>query len=691
MYGDSNNKWQWILQEDLDTFLNDESGNPRFRINWTENIIMPISRMFRGNAIRTAFTNHVMPMSEAVKKRRDSMLTMMQGIGELANDIGGAGGLMLKSQFPVGDTPAETEARFPTWYTDDLVRGVNDIISVVSNMNELDAQTKEFLVDQLFCCGIGVLHDTEQNGYQKFEQIDANLFIWDVSARRQDLQDGDFMGDYWFDSSANIIDQYPDLSKENREQIDTLSRGITDAPMWLNNAYLGNITGRVRVIRAYWRDIDFQEFGIVKDEFGYEIYTRINHPNSLYTDADLIEPTLPQWIKIMKGKKKHKKPKETIHYVKCIDAGANPTAEMSADPIMLEYGEMTNAEENVFAPGKVLLPYKVATFKYFYGIPQGIVDFLIDSQRIMNRALSVKETLLNQYIPPSFLYEKTMLDPQDGGEEGFLRRLRNGKPNPVHGRNNLPNNFTIQPGTDLRGIQYINATIDSDRAAAQNSVGANQSMLGTGAQELVRNTQAMITQGSVMQEDLFSALELILKQCTQSIATRGRRLYYDNPDTLAYSISSDEVREILVSPESLNEKFFIRIERGESYLSETQKGTALALQFRQVGLLDDATLAKLINRSNEQDVYAAVTKYLSQKALADAQMAEVQQQEVLRQEARQEAQMNQGVEMQRETTAGAQAVQREKIDADVYADTLKAAAEVKKATLQANSRNVPTP
>lgn len=693
-HGDSNNKWQWILQDDLDTFLNDESGSPRFRVNWTENIIMPIVRQYIGNAIRTDFNYTVKPMSEAVKLRRDKELSRMKGMTRLANDLGPGLGDTLKQTFAIGNSEAETEQLFNGYYSDDLIRGINDLMKITAERNDLQGELKNWLAEQLAVNGIAVLHDIEHSGYQSFERIDANTFIWDPSARQADLQDGIFMGDYWFDDPVNIFERYPGLSYDERETIENVAKTYNFSSFWYNNAYLGNMTGKVRVIRSYWKDIAEFEYGVIVDEFGNQMFMRVNHEDSPYTDDDLIDYKAienPVLLKRMNGKKKIKDIREVIRRCLFVDNTYQlGSGKYESLPIILESGEMPNPENNVYSHGRVQFPYKCGTFKYYVGIPQSPVDLMIDPQRIVNRVNSVREQQINRMQPPVLMYDKTIIDAQIGEEE-TLRRLQNGEPVSVNGRQNLPNNIYQKPGTDLSGMSILNEVSAYTKTSAQSATGVNENMLGTGAMELVRNTQAMINQGSLMQEDFFSTIGNIIKQCYQSMATRGRKIYYDNPTNLSYSISGDDARAILVSPESLNESVMITVSKAKPYMSDVEAANALAFQMLQAGLLDQSTYALIIDRSTTQDVYAAVSKYLYKKAITDEKMAAQQQADIQAQQAREDAIRMEGINMQRETTAQASENSRmatqaklDTNDAMRYDTELRSQTELAKAAMKSN-------
>lgn len=698
--GDNNNNFQWILEDDIDFFLNDESGYPRMRRMWSENIIFPIMRVIKNMAIVNEFEFTLKPMSEYSKRKYERELNRIKGIAELSALIGGEVGNVIANNYPIGESESETQKAFDAYYSDDLINGTNCLIRAVSEMNDLDGETKKWLIEQLFIYGIGVVHDTEINGYQVFEPLDAMRFIWDSSAMRYDLQDGAFMGDYWLESPPNIFAQYPDLSTEERSLINDASQANNNGTQWYNQAWMGNTIGRVRIMRAYWRDNIWREEGVIRNEYGDEIFTRINHKDSPYTDDDLIavsEIQNEKYRKLLKSKNKRKVMREVIRYVKFVDAvndpgkyGAKKDGEDYQGPLVLEHGELDNVENNPFSFGRAQFPYKANCFSYFWGTPQGLVDFIIDSQRIINEILSVREQQINTYQPPITLYDKRIIDPQSGGEVVFRKNLQNGIPTPVLSgiTGGVPNAVFAKPGTDLSSLQHLDAIKNGIQTSAANTTGANQVMMGSAMNELARTNQIQLQQGNLMQEDIFSALTDILRQCYQSIATRGRKIYYDNPANLSYSLGNDGQREILVSLESLNEQILVKVSKALPHEKDVEVANQMANEYLMAGIIDGETFGKVINRSTRQELYAEVARYQIKAALAQAEIAKQQQ---AQQEALLQAEMQQrqdGIDMQRETTQAAQQTSREKTEAGLMADVVKTAGELEKTKIATESKNM---
>lgn len=692
--GDNNNNYQWIFTDDIDFFLNDESGFPRMRRMLSENIIFPIMRVIKNMAIVNDFEFTLKPMSEYSKRKFDRELRRIQGIGDISKLVGGQVGKHIQDNYPIGDSDFETEKAFKSYYSDDFINGTNCLIRAVSEMNDLDGSTKEWLIEQLFVYGLGVVHDSEHNGYQTFEQLDAPRFIYDPSALRYDLQDGSYMGDYWMENPPNLFAQYPDLDDDQRKAINEASKVVTNGRQWYNNAWMGNVTGRVRVMRAYWRDNKYRLEGVVRTEYGDELFTAVDSENSLYTSDDLLEFSEIQtktFRDVLKGKKSRKVLREVIRFVKFVDTVNDPGNTQSNLPLILEKGELSNSETNPFAFGRTQFPYKARCFAYLWGVPQGIVDFIIDSQRLINEILSVREQQINSYQPPVTLYDKRIIDPQSGGEVQFRQNIQNGVPTPVLSgvTGGVPNAVFSKPGTDLRSLQELDAVKNSIQTAAINTTGANQAMLGSAMNELARTNAMQLQQGNLMQEDIFSALSDIIRQCYQSVATRGRKIYYDNPANLSYSLANDGQREILADMDSLGEQVLVKVSKALPHEKDVEIANQIATEFMMSGVIDKETYGKVINRCTRQELYAEVSRYVIRKGMAEAEeanraIAQEQQMMGIEMEQRQ-----QGVDMQRETTRSAQETAKYKADNELMGTMVKSAAQVKsKETPEVNENMV---
>lgn len=673
---DDNNKWQWIFDEDLETFLSDESGGVRYRIKVQDNIINPIVRHYIGNAIRGEWVYRVSPITENVANRRDDALNNVLGLGEIANSMGGHYKDMIGEQYPIGESASDTEALFNTYYRDDLIKGINDLISVVKSTNEIDTTLKRWCAEELATCGLAVVHNEEHNGKMKFTAVPASNFIWDVAAKKLDLSDASFMGHLWYAEPVDLFETYQDLTDDDRQNIEAMANWQNQGQTYYNAVWTGNNTGRVTVYKIYWKDAEQFKYGVVRDEFGYEIFTRIDAKDgedgkSKYTEADLVaNPQTPKYKAILKGKKYRRTYVDVLRYCVLVYGSQSSTGDDTRQ-IILEYGMEPYQEVDFMDPSNVKFPYSVCAFKLWNGTILSPIDPIIGFQRVINRYSSALEEQVNRATPPITMIGRELLD--DEGEANLRTDIRNGNPVLVNSRFGLNNAIAQLSGTRLDGIQFLNNVIGTSKMAAQALTGVNENMLGTGSEELVRNTQAMIQRGTLMQEDFYDSLGSVIRQMYQSIATRGRRIYADSPHNLAMSVGDDNARRIIFSKDSLLEDFRIDVERSRKENTLIEEANGLLLQMLQMQLIDEENVSRLLNVSTPDEVYAASRRYLKMKQITKVQAAQ-QQNMVDQQYANQELQLKQAaIDVNNKTSERAAEMATEKNKTKIAGDLIKLA------------------
>ena len=636
-------KWQWMLDEDIDTFLNDESGQPNGRVRWQDNIMAPVLRQYVGNAIRTSFEYRAEPLSESIQQKRDEEMSKMMIISQIAQEMGGMFKDILQDQFPIGEGPEDAERLFDGYYFDTLTRDVNNLIKVVADRNDLNGKLKKWLTKQLCASGLCVAFNKEHFGHQVFEGLDSRYFFWDVSAQKDDLSDSMYMGHKAFLDPTYIYEKYPDLTLLQREEIEKIASYQNNGDQFDNGLWTGDQTGRVSTYYAFWRDIEEHEYGVVSDEMDNELFVRINYEGGKYTDKDLIVATDEKYQKILsqgsgknrKNKKKRKFNADVVRY--CVFVYDISSSAFGEDddmaPIVLESGIMPYQETTSLDPSSAKFPYSVQTFEYWNGMVVSPLDSMIDPQRMINRFWSAQEHQVNRAVPPVTLIDRGIIDEEEG-EEGLRRNIRNGDPVLVNGKFGLNNAVANIPGTRLDGFEYLSAAIGQVKSAALAITGVNEQMLGTGSLELVRNNQAMINRGTLIQEDFYFSLADCMKQMYQSIANRGRKIYADSPHTLINAVGDEGAERISFTADDLLADFRISLQRSEPEKELINQGNVVAMQLLQMGMLDENTLSKVLNLCTPAEVYSASRRYLKMK------------QEILRQQEEAMAAQGQAMEAQ---------------------------------------------
>ena len=679
-------KFQWMFDEDVDTFLNDESGDPTYRVRWQDNIMAPVVRQYVGNAIRTSFEYRAVPLSENIKNRRDMELDRMVTLSILAQEAGEEMGEefqeMLQEEFPIGTGPEDAERLFDGYYYDKLTTDVNNLIKVVASRNDLNGKVKKFLTKQLAISGLCVVYNKDHYGHQIFEPLQSSDFFWDISAQREDLSDSMFMGHKAYLDPTYIYEKYPDLTDEDKKQIEAMSQYQNNGDLFENGIWNGDKTGRITTYYAFWKDCDEYEFGCVIDEFGNEIFTVVNDEDGKYTDKDLIEPQYEPYQKILKIRNKKRVTKknlktkmvcDVIRY--CVFIFESREDDSATDmPIVLESGIMPYQETSSLDPSNARFPYAVQTFELYNGLVVSPLDAMIDPQRMINRFWSAQEAQINRATPPVTVIDKNIVDPEEG-EEGLRRNIRNGDPVLVNGKYGVNNSVVQLSGTRLDGFQYLSESISQVKSAALAITGVNEQMLGTGSLELVRNTQAMINRGTLIQEDFYFSIADVMKQIYQSIVSRGRKIYADSPHVLINAVGEDGADRIMFTRDDCLEDYRVDLQRSLPEPDLIEQGNALMMQLLQMGMLDTNTISKMLNMATPAEVYSASRRFLKLKQELEREQAEMQQVAAMRQEQSMEAQNADAMMMQLEQMESANMNRAEDRDAKIASELIKTSAK----------------
>ena len=403
---------QWEIQEDIETFLKDDDGQERNRLAIAMNVIRPMVEQYRGNAIRMNINYNVKSVSPQCINRRESELEKMVHLSKIANDPENPFGPEIKKQFPVGDTEAETRAIFQNLWVDKYVKYMNYLAKYVSERNHFADQQMPVAFNLAFS-GLGVVKDFVYAGHQQFQWMPSENYFWDRSAKKPDLTDAFFMGEIEEMFPTEIYEHYPDISDDDRKAVERYSQYYSGntanfAPGNSNNtAKFGN--GRVPVYKVYWMDGQEDQYGFVKDEYGYEYFTRINYikegeDKPKYTDRDVIKS---ESIRAKKLYKKWGGKITGMHYYDVLrmaiiipkeiigSCDPNNTDENKYSDIILDWGMSPYQETENLEYQTVKFPYKCSTWAYIDGEVLSPMDDAIDPQRFINRVFSMSENQLN--------------------------------------------------------------------------------------------------------------------------------------------------------------------------------------------------------------------------------------------------------------------------------------------------------
>lgn len=666
---------QWIYDEDLEAFFLDESGDVRNRLKIAKNLIRPMVEQYVGNAVRLDYDAGVESTSQFVIDRKDRELNRLKYYEGIVEQFPEQEGLV-KDNVAIGDTPQETEELFANAFIDDYNESMNHLLQFIEddiNINEL----KVVITKHLAISGLGIYKGYEQNQNYIGDSVDPLFFFFDLSAKKPDLSDAEYMGEWYYLDVPAILERYQNLSKEEVQAIERYSVNESiDIHRLINNYY--SVGGaKVPVYEVYWKDMEIQEYGYVKDPYGYPYFTRINHEESDYTDKDLIEPPENAYKKILKkGQKKAKVYVDVLRY--CIFIPKEEVGVGTAQDIILEWGEVPFQEKRKLDPSNVQFPYKCYTWAYDKGEVLSPIDDAIDPQRFINRTLSVAESHINNMRGSGTVIAKDAVDPRDG-EENIHRNVNKSKTIFVDTtRVGSVQNAIGQYGSNLgQGTMALFNVIKEMQVSMQDVTGINESMTGTlGASDaLVGVVEAQIQRGSLVQEPFYWALTAILTGAYQHMATVGKRIYADNPRKLATMVGDKGAVPIVITKEMMMEDFRAFIKRKQGEESEVANANNLLFTLMQAGMLDQTRVANLFNRADANMVAKAMRDYQAEQLQAQNERAKMQP--ALAQQAEEEnialAAEQQAAEDQ--AIAGQNELENEKIQSDIDKTIIKEGAK----------------
>ena len=609
---------QWIFDEDIEAFFLDESGDVRNRLKWTKNVIKPMVQQYVGNAIRLSYDAKAKCISDFVINKREeelAKLKALQKVGEAMpffKDI-------IKQFAPIEDTELETEELFYNTFVENYETDVNNLIEFISNEINID-ELKVQITRNLAICGLGIYKGYEAGDNYVAESVNPLFFGWDMSAKKPDLSDAEFMHDWYYMDSPSIFEKYPKISQEERELIESYSNSNTQNSMHkIVNGIYTIPGGKVPVYEVYWKDVEKREYGWVMDEYGYPYYTMINDAASEYTDKDLIEPVTEKHKEEMNGKKKHTIYVDIIRY--CIIIPQEEIGHGNGD-IILEYGILPYQEKNLYDPANVKFPYKCYTYIYDRGEILTPLDDVIDPQRFLNRTLSVIESQMANMRGTGTVISKSAVDDRDG-EADITRNINASKPIFVDtDRVGSVQNAIGTYGTNIgSGTLQMFQVIQSVQQSIQDVTGVNEAMTGTqgGSDVLVGVIEAQIQRGSLVQEPFYWALTSILRQAYEHMATVGKAIYHDNPRKLAIMVGDEGMSRIEITKDHLMQDYRIFIKRSETPEQGVNAANQLLFTLLQAGLIDQVIFSNLFNRASPDLVADALRKYSRDKMMAQQQ------------------------------------------------------------------------
>lgn len=633
---------QWIFKEDLDTFLMDESGNARNRIKFNENIIKPLVNSWVGNAIQMKFNANARNISPYAKTRRDDMLAQQLFLTDVANNVGGKVGQGMRDQYGLGQTKQETQDLFENYYVDCYAKATNNLLRWSKDRNHFDTSIRN-ITEFMVVTGLGIHKGYHMNGEQEWEIVDPNYFFWDRGAKSKDFKDASFMGEWYYKTCPDLLERFHDLNKQERDAIDKFTQQASDtyAPIY---GLMQTTQDRMFCVESYWKDVEQQTFGYVVDQYGEELLTQINVKEDdgsmvkgSYTDKDLIIPKSENYRNFLgDGKKKKSIYVDVLRY--CIFTPrevcgvADPSA--GGTDIVYEWGKVPFQDTNSLEPSAVEFPYKIQALLYHNGEVISPLQDVINPQRMLNRALSATEAIINNSRLSGTVIDENAVDPQ-GGTEEVERNMSLGKTVFVDSsKMGVQNVIGTYNGSIGNSMAPYNDYINQIRGVTQRTTGVNDAMMGTGgrASDLVGVKDLQVKQGSLMQEGFFAAVADIMLDTYQAVASQGKRIYADSKRKLSLIVGDEGAIELIITKDMAMEEFRVFVERASPDEQQVVDAMSQAIQLFQLGLLGDKQVAEVYARGDLTDIAKLMREFANEKTMASAAQQQNQQQQIANQQ-----------------------------------------------------------
>lgn len=605
---------QWENKEDTESFLMDSSNQSKNRIKVTKNFIKPIIMQYLGNAAIMDITFQARSTSFKAINRREEKLAEMMYYTNIAALTGGEFAEFLKKQYPIGETPEETEQMFENHYHDNFAKGINQFINYIAEENQFDRK-KIVIAFDIALTGIGLLKYTVYNGEFKWDRLLAEQFFFDRTAQEPDLSDCAFQGFYEYMTSSTIFEKWTDIKTDAKKAIESYTQRIQSD---LTNK------GKVQVYTVYWRDYVEYQYGYVMDEFDYPYLTKINYTyenedEPRYTDEDLIPvgDLNDHQKKILRNKNKAKIVVDLIRFIEFIPGEILPytTERGEQKDIVLDYGILSFQDTENQNMDNVSYPIKSYCWIYHKGFIDTPVSSLINPQRMINRYAAVEQQQVSSSHGRSLFYDE-MLTSGTEDEAMMLSNMYQGKPTKVNtkglGIHNLMGEYGSTVGNETLVYESLQNSMKADM---DRIIGVNESLRGEQQPEkkLVGVQQLEIQRASLIQEPFYYALSQVFLQAYQSTANVGRRVYVNFGRKLAIAVGDKYAEVIKLSKEYNTEDFRVFIKREPDVRKQIESTNQLLFALRAQGLLDETRFADLFNRSTLDDVAISLREFTAEK------------------------------------------------------------------------------
>jgi hypothetical protein len=615
---------QWIFDDDLESFFMDDTGADRMRIKLVQNIVRPIVEYHRGNVIRMDFTTKVKSIGKQAISRRDTELGKLITMTEYSKKYP-LFSEEINNRYPIGSSEGETEKIFYSKYSDKYEENMNLFCECISDEIELE-NIKNDLAIHFALDGIGVVKRDIVNAKIKYNVVSPMRFFFDSNAKKPDLSDAQFMGDWDFYSPMTLFESYQHLDLETKLAIEDASinnyrPGLHGYANYANNGM------SLPVYKVYWVDGEYQTYACVSDKYGYPLFARINDgTEGGYTDKDIIEPFNDYYKKLLGTSKKKKIWVDNLRYAHIIPheflSGRNKPA--NNNDVVLEHGVYPYSDINAYGEQNITHVYKCMTWSYDKETGEVLspVDSVIDPQRLINRVMSVTEGQINSARNSGYFYDVDASLEED--EMELQRKMNMGHPIGMKGKGNLQNSVVAYNNNIAASAPILMNVAKGIKEIADGIVGGGSALYGGGGAYRATGSvyEMQVNQGTLMQEPVYSAINRLLLQIKNDIVTIGKLVYIENERELVAKVGDEGYRIISLSKEYTNEDFRAVVERTAPKEQIIAEANQLLFTLLANQVIDEKRFALLFNNATMERIASAIREVVMEKEMIVARQTQ---------------------------------------------------------------------
>jgi len=612
---------QWCMDEDLDAFFKDEAGNDRNRLKVTRNYVQPMVEQYRGNAERMTFDMKAINISPLAKSRRDKALARALSYNHIARTLPGYESHLQESNVPIGNDTQVTDV-FNNLYVDNYTIALNRILKHGKDVNRFD-EAKSLYARDLALAGVAIAKPYPHGGEWMFKRVSPDRFGWDRNAQDPTLRDAEYFFEQDIIPTPSIFELYQHIPHNVRKAIEQQATSVVGSTASIGNKFFS--LGRTPVYTSVWKDIIYEKYGYVMDEYGQRILVRIDYiePNQTepkYKEKDLIplEKLTEYQKKVLKGGNTAYLYVDHWRYCTFIPGEVIPVKDARGRimDVALDYGVIPYQEPDLYKPTNMVPPYKVGIWSYIDGEVLSPVSVVINPQRMINRFLSVMENHINNSGGSGVVYDKDLTGTSQ--EDDIKAAVSRGEAIGVHAKGRGVNNvFGRYDSTVKESIVAFSSLIENFKLGIEQVTGVNEGVKGetNNPDQLVGVMQLMIQRGLIIQEPFYKALSDLYQGCYQSIASSGRRYYIDNEVELMDIVGEDMSSVIKLSKDMRNESMRVTVVRNMDRDNERVMVDSNVMTWLQFGLVDQELASKLVGRATMEEALFHMRDFQKQLAV----------------------------------------------------------------------------